>query len=270
MINTHLDYVQDGPNRLAPRRARRRRARDRGGGSPLVDRDAAALGRPRLLDDGWPLLFTGDLNQPSHLDWTARRPPSTVASAPSPGRSARRWPTPVSATPTARRTRTRSPTPAPRGAVSPAARAARAGSTTRTSAARSRSRAARSSASSGGAERRPRLPEVDLGPPRRALAADRRAGADPDHRRPVEPDGHRRRRRDRDLPDARRPDGGTVTLTGPSSASYDVDRRRRARSRWTPTGSLPGGYRVDLPDGGGDVVADQRALRAARRTRRST
>jgi endonuclease/exonuclease/phosphatase family metal-dependent hydrolase len=70
MINTHLDYVQDGPNRLAK-------------GVP-VDEVLATEEEVRvstvqkllpsvrsLLDDGWPLLFTGDLNEPSHLDWTA-------------------------------------------------------------------------------------------------------------------------------------------------------------------------------------------------------
>jgi endonuclease/exonuclease/phosphatase family metal-dependent hydrolase len=70
MINTHLDYVQDGPNRLQR-------------GVPLQDVLAAERevrlssvetllpSATRLLDQGWPLLFTGDLNEPSHLDWTA-------------------------------------------------------------------------------------------------------------------------------------------------------------------------------------------------------
>ncbi len=70
MINTHLDYVQDGPNRLAR-------------GVPVADVLAteeevrvASINTllpsaTRLLDDGWPVLLTGDLNQPSHLDWTA-------------------------------------------------------------------------------------------------------------------------------------------------------------------------------------------------------
>lgn len=69
MINTHLDYVKDGPNRLAK-------------GVP-VDEVLATEDEVRtatiakllpsvgsLLADGWPVLFTGDLNQPSHLDWT--------------------------------------------------------------------------------------------------------------------------------------------------------------------------------------------------------
>lgn len=70
MVNTHLDYVQDGPNRLAR-------------GVPVEDvlatEDQVRTSSVRkllpsaqaLLDDGWPVLFTGDLNQPSHLDWTA-------------------------------------------------------------------------------------------------------------------------------------------------------------------------------------------------------
>ena len=74
MINTHLDYVQYGPDRLAR-------------GVPvadvLEDEDTVRLSSvetllpsaDRLLDDGWPLLFTGDLNQPSHLDWTAEAAP---------------------------------------------------------------------------------------------------------------------------------------------------------------------------------------------------
>ncbi len=71
MINTHLDYVQDGPNRLER-------------GVPVADVlateeevrlssiDKLLPSATRLLDDGWPVLFTGDLNQPSHLDWTAQ------------------------------------------------------------------------------------------------------------------------------------------------------------------------------------------------------
>jgi hypothetical protein len=71
MINTHLDYVQDGPNRLNR-------------GVPVSDvlaterqvrlstiRTLLPSAR-HLLTDGWPLLLTGDLNEPSHLDWTAR------------------------------------------------------------------------------------------------------------------------------------------------------------------------------------------------------
>lgn len=69
MINTHLDYVQDGPNRLAR-------------GVPTEEVlatedevrtstiDKLLPSTQVLLDGGWPLLFTGDLNQPSHLDWT--------------------------------------------------------------------------------------------------------------------------------------------------------------------------------------------------------
>jgi endonuclease/exonuclease/phosphatase family metal-dependent hydrolase len=70
MINTHLDYVEDGPNRLAR-------------GVPVeevlaTEDDVRTSSIQKLLpsatsllEDGWPLLLTGDLNQPSHLDWTA-------------------------------------------------------------------------------------------------------------------------------------------------------------------------------------------------------
>ena len=70
MINTHLDYVKDGPNRLergvpvkdvlATERAVR-----------LASAEKLLPSATRLLGEGWPLLFTGDLNEPSHLDWTA-------------------------------------------------------------------------------------------------------------------------------------------------------------------------------------------------------
>jgi endonuclease/exonuclease/phosphatase family metal-dependent hydrolase len=71
MVNTHLDYVQDGPNRLNR-------------GVPVADVLAAERqvrlstirtllpSARHLLGDGWPLLLTGDLNEPSHLDWTAQ------------------------------------------------------------------------------------------------------------------------------------------------------------------------------------------------------
>ena len=74
MINTHLDYVLDGPNRLAR-------------GVPveevLATEDEVRTSSIRkllpsasgLIAEGWPLLFTGDLNQPSHLDWTAETAP---------------------------------------------------------------------------------------------------------------------------------------------------------------------------------------------------
>jgi endonuclease/exonuclease/phosphatase family metal-dependent hydrolase len=69
MINTHLDYVQDGPNRLergvplAAVLAAEREVR-------LSSVKKLLPAATRLLDRGWPLLFTGDLNEPSHLDWT--------------------------------------------------------------------------------------------------------------------------------------------------------------------------------------------------------
>jgi endonuclease/exonuclease/phosphatase family metal-dependent hydrolase len=67
MVNTHLDYVKDGPNRLAR-------------GVPVEDvlateREVRLSSIEKLLpsatgllDDGWPVLLTGDLNEPSHLD----------------------------------------------------------------------------------------------------------------------------------------------------------------------------------------------------------
>jgi endonuclease/exonuclease/phosphatase family metal-dependent hydrolase len=71
MINTHLDYVQDGPNRL-----------NRGASvsDVLATERQDRLSTIRtlipsaqhLLAGGWPLLLTGDLNEPSHLDWTAQ------------------------------------------------------------------------------------------------------------------------------------------------------------------------------------------------------
>jgi endonuclease/exonuclease/phosphatase family metal-dependent hydrolase len=71
MVNTHLDYVHDGPNRL-----------NRGASvaDVLATEKQVRLSTLRtllpsathLLGDGWPLLLTGDLNEPSHLDWTAQ------------------------------------------------------------------------------------------------------------------------------------------------------------------------------------------------------
>jgi endonuclease/exonuclease/phosphatase family metal-dependent hydrolase len=65
MINTHLDYVQDGPNRLNRGVSTEKRIR-------LSSIDTLLPSVTRLLGKGWPLLFTGDLNEPSHLDWTAQ------------------------------------------------------------------------------------------------------------------------------------------------------------------------------------------------------
>jgi endonuclease/exonuclease/phosphatase family metal-dependent hydrolase len=83
IINTHLDYVSDGPNRLAR-------------GTPVADvlaterqvrlssvRELLPSARA-LLDDGWPVLFTGDLNEPSHLDWTAATAASHGGAGPVP------------------------------------------------------------------------------------------------------------------------------------------------------------------------------------------
>ena len=67
MINTHLDYVKDGPNRLER-------------GVPVADVlateekirlssvDKLLPSATGLLDKGCPVLFAGDLNEPSHLD----------------------------------------------------------------------------------------------------------------------------------------------------------------------------------------------------------
>lgn len=69
MINTHLDYVQDGPNRLqrgvsvAHVLAAERRVR-----LSTIRTVLPSVGS--LLTSGWPVLLTGDLNEPSHLDWT--------------------------------------------------------------------------------------------------------------------------------------------------------------------------------------------------------
>jgi endonuclease/exonuclease/phosphatase family metal-dependent hydrolase len=70
MINTHLDYVQDGPNRLnrgasvSDVLATEREVR-------LSSIETLLPSATGLLGTGWPLLLTGDLNEPSHLDWTA-------------------------------------------------------------------------------------------------------------------------------------------------------------------------------------------------------
>jgi endonuclease/exonuclease/phosphatase family metal-dependent hydrolase len=70
LVNTHLDYVHDGPNRL-----------DRGAATAdvvatekavrLTSIDKLLPSATELLGQGWPVLLTGDLNEPSHLDWTA-------------------------------------------------------------------------------------------------------------------------------------------------------------------------------------------------------
>jgi endonuclease/exonuclease/phosphatase family metal-dependent hydrolase len=71
LINTHLDYVQDGPNRLkrgaSVADVLRTERQDR-----LSTIRTLLPSATSLLADGWPLLLTGDLNEPSHLDWTAQ------------------------------------------------------------------------------------------------------------------------------------------------------------------------------------------------------
>ena len=68
IINTHLDYVKDGPNRLARgvpvAEVLATEEEVRGSSVRKLLPSASAL-----LDGGWPVLFTGDLNEPSHLDW---------------------------------------------------------------------------------------------------------------------------------------------------------------------------------------------------------
>ncbi len=67
LLNTHLDYVQDGPDRLARGVPLERvLATEREVRLSSVEKLMPSV--TRLLDDGWPVLFTGDLNQPSHLD----------------------------------------------------------------------------------------------------------------------------------------------------------------------------------------------------------
>jgi endonuclease/exonuclease/phosphatase family metal-dependent hydrolase len=71
LINTHLDYVQDGPNRLARGvstedvLAAEKEVR-------LSSIDTLLPSATGLMGQGWPVLFTGDLNEPSNLDWTAQ------------------------------------------------------------------------------------------------------------------------------------------------------------------------------------------------------
>ncbi len=135
MVNTHLDYVQDGPNRLER-------------GVPVAD--VLATEKKVRLSSIDTLLPS--VNEPagqgvaSHVH---RRPQRAVAptTAPLPGRSARRWLERGCTTPTGRRTRTSLRARATPGVGSRAARAVPGGSTTPTSADRSRSGAARSSVS---------------------------------------------------------------------------------------------------------------------------
>ncbi len=70
MINTHLDYVQDGPNRLG-RGVPVERVLQTEEEVRLSSIQTLLPSATALLDEGWPVLFTGDLNEPSHLDWTS-------------------------------------------------------------------------------------------------------------------------------------------------------------------------------------------------------
>ena len=148
MVNTHLDYVEDGPNRLAR-------------GVPVDDvlatEEEVRLSSIQtllpsattLLAAGWPLLFTGDLNEPSHLDWTAETASQHGGIGPV------AWPVSEALLAAGLRDTYREVNPDPvtipatPGAGWPATAAAPGASTTRTSGVPSRSRAARSSASAG-------------------------------------------------------------------------------------------------------------------------
>jgi endonuclease/exonuclease/phosphatase family metal-dependent hydrolase len=70
MINTHLDYVHDGPNRLnrgvPVSKVLASERRDR-----LSSIEKLLPSATQLLGQGWPVFLTGDLNEPSNLDWTA-------------------------------------------------------------------------------------------------------------------------------------------------------------------------------------------------------
>ena len=69
MVNTHLDYVHDGPNRLdrgvSVSKVLATERQDR-----LSSIEKLLPSTTRLLGQGWPVFLTGDLNEPSHLDWT--------------------------------------------------------------------------------------------------------------------------------------------------------------------------------------------------------
>ena len=189
LVNTHLDYVQDGPNRLER-------------GVPVADVLASEEevrlssiekllpSATRLLDEGWPVLFTGDLNEPSHLDGPIAWPVSEALA----GAGLRDA------------YREAHPDPAADPGHTWGGVAGSGGSPRRIDYAYVGGPVEvehqRGRRGAGRRQRRPRLPEVDLRPPGRALPADRRSGPDPDHGRAVQPHAHRRGRRDRHLPDA--------------------------------------------------------------------
>ena len=251
MINTHLDYVQYGPDRLAR-------------GVPVADVlateedvrlssiETLLPSAERLLGDGWPLLFTGDLNQPSHLDWTAE------TAAEHGGVGAVAWPVSEALADAGLSDAYREVHPDP---------AAEAGTTW------------------GGVADTKGLPDrIDyayVGGPVDVESSEvvgERGGPGvdlgyakwtSDHRAvlstlTVEPapipttvalSSRMVTVGDDVTVTYRMPEAdGTVTLTGPSSASYDVTGTSGTVE--VPTGSLPdGAYRVDLLDGGGGVVA---------------
>ena len=191
MINTHLDYVQDGPNRLNRGVARRRRAGHRGRGPALVDPEAAPLGHPAARRR---------LAGPPH-----RRPQRALApgldATPTVGAVA--WPVSKALTDAGLRDSYREAHPdvvADPGHTWGGVAGSK-GSPRRIDYAYVGGPVDVVSSEVVGEQRRrqrrSRLPEVDLGPPGRALPAEGHARPHPDHRRPLEPDDHRRRRGDR-------------------------------------------------------------------------
>ncbi|MEZ5192115.1 MAG: endonuclease/exonuclease/phosphatase family protein [Nocardioides sp.] len=191
MVNTHLDYVRDGPNRLA-----------RG---VAVDQVLATEAEVRLatvakllpaaeslLADGWPVLLTGDLNEPSHLDWTA----ATAAQHDGIGPVA--WPVSEALVGAGLRDSYREVHPDP--VADPGTTWGRCGGTARLAAPdrlRLRRRPCRAGGQPAGRRERrgrgrPRLPPVDLRPPSRADPTHRDAAPVANHGRPVRATGHRR------------------------------------------------------------------------------
>ena len=256
MVNTHLDYVQDGPNRLL----RGVSVADVLTGERQVRLSTIRTLLPSardLLADGWPLLLTGDLNEPSHLDWTA----ATAAQHGGVGRVA--WPVSEALTSAGLRDSYRVAHPDP--ATDP-------GNTWGHVAGSQGSPRRIDYAYVGGpvdvvgsqvvGERG--TPGVDLRYPK--WTSDHRAVLSRLSVTPVPIPtsvslSSRMVTRGDDLtayyrmPDGQ--DGGQVTLTGPAAASYPVDGT--AGTVRLPTSRLgAGSYRVDLLDAEGATVASNR------------
>ena len=227
MINTHLDYVQDGPNRLnrgvpvADVLATEKQVR-------LSSIETLLPSATSLLDKGWPVLLTGDLNEPSHLDGPVAWPVSEALvgaglhdsyreahpdAATDPGNT---WGGVAGSKGSPRRI-DYAYVGGPVKVVSSEVVGERGGDS------------------------------VDRGYPKwtsdhRAVLSqlDGHSGPHPDHRRPVEPHGHGRRRGDRSY---RMPDGsdsGRSRSTGPSIRVVRRDRR---------VGHVEGGRRTSSPRG---------------------